>query len=48
MARTIIAGGKVVLPAGAQQVDILVENEKIAAIGKAKNLPKTDNWINAK
>jgi dihydropyrimidinase len=48
MTRTIIAGGKVVLPAGAQQVDILVENEKIAGIGKAKNLPKTDNWINAK
>ena len=48
MARTIIAGGKVVLPTGAQQVDILVENEKIAGIGKAKNLPKTDNWINAK
>ena len=48
MARTIIAGGKVVLPTGTQQVDIFVENEKIAAIGKTKNLPKTDNCIDAR
>ncbi|MEW5721737.1 MAG: dihydropyrimidinase [Thermodesulfobacteriota bacterium] len=48
MARTIIAGGKVVLPAGVQAADILVENEKIAAVGKAGRLARTDNWIDAK
>jgi dihydropyrimidinase len=48
MARTIIAGGKAVLPTGAQPVDIFIENEKIAGIGKAKNFPKTDNLIDAK
>ncbi|UCD81943.1 MAG: dihydropyrimidinase, partial [Desulfobacterales bacterium] len=47
MTRTIIAGGKVVLPTGAQSVDIFIENEKISGIGKAKNMAKTDNWIDA-
>ncbi|UCF91666.1 MAG: dihydropyrimidinase [Desulfobacterales bacterium] len=48
MARTMITGGKAVLPTGAQQVDILIENEKIAGIGQASSLAQTDNWIDAK
>ncbi len=48
MAKTIIAGGKVVLPAGVQAADILVENEKIAGVGKIGRFARTDNWIDAK
>ncbi|MBW1696641.1 MAG: dihydropyrimidinase [Deltaproteobacteria bacterium] len=48
MIRKIIAGAQVVLPTGTQQVDIFIENEKIAGIGKTKHFPRTDNLIDAK
>ncbi len=44
--RTLITGGKLVSASGITQNDILIEGEKIIAIGK--NLGTADNTVNAK
>lgn len=48
MARRIISGGRVVLPTGTQQTDLVIEGEKIVAIGKVKPFVKTDAQIDAR
>ena len=48
MSRTVITGGKVVLPAGIQRTDLVIENETIVGIGKAKQFLKTDHQIDAR
>ncbi|MBW2056331.1 MAG: dihydropyrimidinase [Deltaproteobacteria bacterium] len=47
MARVIISGGRVVCGTGTFKADLLVENEKIAAIGKAKGFGRADRTIDA-
>ena len=48
MSRTVITGGKVALPTGVQRTDLVIENERIVGIGKAKQFVKTDHRIDAR